>query len=167
MFITKSLNITEVPGTDLWKLNDHLVYQGRDHQFLVPAGFASDFATIPMFVQSLIPITGAHSKAAILHDFLLAGLRSHYRGISPHAPVSSVDADGIFRRTMRESGVKFVRRWLMWTGVRWGALFKPYRRAGWWQDGWKAILISIPAAPVFAVLLLVNGTLGLIERMLP
>ena len=84
-------------------------------RFVVPAGFRTDFASVPRVVTWLVPRFGAYTLAAILHDWLVTeGLRT---GV-----VTSRQADGIFRRVMRESGVPVLRRWLMWAGVRWGAL---------------------------------------------
>ncbi len=41
--------------------------QGR---LLVPAGFVTDFASVPWFAQSIISVLGRHSVPAILHDYL-------------------------------------------------------------------------------------------------
>ena len=47
----------------------------------------------------------------MLHDWLLD---------KEKPPVSRIDADGIFRRALRELGVPFLRRWIMWAAVRLG-----------------------------------------------
>jgi hypothetical protein len=62
--------------------------------------------------------------------------------------VTSRDADGIFRRVMRESGVPVLRRWLMWAGVRWGALADPQRRSGWLASAPGVVAIAVLAAPL-------------------
>ena len=54
----------------------------------------------------------------------------------------------MFRRVMRESGVPVLRRWLMWAGVRWGALTDERRRAGWWASAPGVLAISLVAAPL-------------------
>ena len=36
----------------------------------VPAGFVTDFASTPFFIQWLLPHTGLYGKAACLHDYL-------------------------------------------------------------------------------------------------
>ncbi|UOY03038.1 DUF1353 domain-containing protein [Blastococcus sp. PRF04-17] len=126
---------------ETWALVDELVYQGNRQRFVVPAGFRTDFATVPRVVTWLVPRFGAYTLAAILHDWLVTdGLRS--------GAVTSNDADGIFRRVMRESGVPVIRRWLMWAGVRWGALANPRRRAGWSSSAPGVLLISAVAAPL-------------------
>lgn len=140
-----------------WAVVEPLVYRGTRDRFVVPAGFRTDFATVPRVVVWLVPRFGRYTAAAILHDWLVTvGIES---GV-----VTTREADGVFRRVMRESGVPVVRRWLMWTGVRWGAVGDPVRGAGWWRSAPGVLAISLLAAPVvvppaslIAVALLVYG----------
>jgi hypothetical protein len=126
---------------DTWATVDPLVYRGRWDRFVVPAGFRTDFATVPRVVSWLVPRFGAYTLAAILHDWLCTeGIRS--------GTVTSREADGIFRRVMRESGVPVLRRWLMWAGVRWGALVDAQRRPGWPASAPGVLAISVLAAPL-------------------
>lgn len=135
-----SLTVRRVDA-DTWSLVDDLVYQGRRDRFVVPAGFRTDFATVPRPVTWLIPRFGAYTLAAILHDWLVTeGLRTR--------AVTSRQADGIFRRVLRESGVPVLRRWLMWAGVRWGALAHERRRSGWLSSAPGVLAISLLAAPL-------------------
>jgi hypothetical protein len=125
----------------LWEVVEPLVYRGRRDTFVVPAGFLTDFATVPRVVVWLIPRFGRYTLAAVLHDWLIT------EGIA-RGEVSSRDADGLFRRMLRELGVPPVRHWLMWTGVRWGALVDPLRRGGWWRDTPRVLALSLLAAPI-------------------
>jgi hypothetical protein len=135
-----SLTVSRVDA-DTWQLVDELVYQGRCERFVVPAGFRTDFASVPRVVTWLVPRFGAYTLAAILHDWLCSeGIRS--------GAVTSREADGIFRRVMRESGVSVLRRWLMWAGVRWGALADPQRRSGWLASAAGVVAIAVLAAPL-------------------
>jgi hypothetical protein len=135
-----SLTVSRVDA-DTWALVDELVYQGRWERFVVPAGFRTDFASVPRVVTWLVPRFGAYTLAAILHDWLCSeGIRS--------GEVTSREADGIFRRVMRESGVSVLRRWLMWAGVRWGALTDERRRAGWVFSAPGVLAITVLAAPL-------------------
>ena len=88
----------------------------------------------------LIPRFGRYTLAAILHDFLCDGL--------PSKRFTSRDVDGLFRRVMRELGVPPLRRWLMWCGVRWGALLNPRRRPGWSADALPVIGLTLVALPI-------------------
>jgi hypothetical protein len=125
----------------LWEVVEPLVYRGRRDTFLVPAGFRTDFASVPRVVVWLFPRFGRYTLAAVLHDWLITeGLRA---GV-----VSSRDADGLFRRVMTEQQVPPVRRWLMWAGVRWGALVDPLRRPGWARDAPRVLALSVLASPL-------------------
>jgi hypothetical protein len=156
-FVINPFTVTRLDAVR-WQLERDLVYRGREHQFVVPAGFVTDFATVPWWVQSLIPRTGTWTLAAVLHDFLCDTLnRAHAAPDGLRSPdgfrglvlADAREIDGLFRRVMREQHVGFLRRWLMWTGVRWGALANPARRAGWWRD---APLVLAITAVVLAVL---------------
>jgi hypothetical protein len=139
-FIKGDLTVTRY-SDDKWKLASALTYQGERDKFTVPAGYITDFATVPRIVVWLIPRFGRYTPAAILHDWLLTdGMET---GL-----VSSRDIDGLFRRVMRELDVPFVLRWLMWTGVRWGALFNSERRQGWHRDAPMVLCVSLLAAPI-------------------
>ena len=60
------------------------------------------------------------------------------------------DADGIFNRAMRELGVPYLRRWIMWTAVRWAS-----GPRSWFARGpvpfAQMLLISLPALVLLAV----------------
>jgi hypothetical protein len=135
-----SLTVRRVDA-NTWALVDRLVYLGRWERFVVPAGFRTDFATVPRVVTWLVPRFGSYTLAAILHDWLCS------QGIASGA-VTPREADGLFRRVMRESGVPLLRRWLMWAGVRWGALTTPQRRPGWWHSAPGVLGITVLAAPL-------------------
>jgi hypothetical protein len=126
---------------EFWGVEEPLVYRGRRDRFTVPAGFRTDFASVPRAVVWLIPRFGRYTAAAILHDWLCTV------GIAT-GQVTSRDADGLFRRVMRESGVPVLRRWLMWAGVRWGALTDPERRGGWLASAPGVLALSVVAAPI-------------------
>jgi hypothetical protein len=156
-----SLTVSRVDA-ERWSLVDDLVYHGRWERFVVPAGFRTDFASVPRVVTWLIPRFGAYTLAAILHDWLVStGIRT--------GAVTARQADGIFRRVMRESGVPVLRRWLMWAGVRWGALTDDRRRAGWLASAPGVLAISVLAAPLVVppALAIAPGLVvyGLAERL--
>lgn len=109
MAFTGGVVVKEISPTR-WELLKPLIYHGRRETFTVPVGFTTDFASVPRIFTWLVPPYGRYTKAAILHDFLC-----HTK------PVSRAEADGIFRRAMRELGVSFLRRWMMWAAVRAGA----------------------------------------------
>jgi hypothetical protein len=143
-------------GDDRWALTEPVVYRGSVDTFTVPRGYVTDFASIPPVVVWLIPRYGRWTPAAILHDYLLTDhLADPSEEDNPEHPVSSRDIDGLFRRVMRELGVSTPHRWLMWAGVRWGALVQRKRRAGWWRDAPAVLGLSLLALP-----LVLPGVLG-------
>lgn len=153
-------------------LQERVVYQGEHEQFVVPEGTRTDFASVPRVFAWLVPSYGRLTPAAVLHDHLWSVL-------VPAGAISSVDADGVFRRAMRELGVPFLLRWFMWAAVRWAALAEPARRPGWLRELPRVVVLTLAALPVvtvpaatilvglavFAVLeLLVFGLLRLVSR---
>jgi Protein of unknown function (DUF1353) len=98
---------------NFWRLLEPVVYEGKLDTFTVPSGFKTDLASVPRAFTWLIPRYGAYTRAAVLHDFLCET-----------KPINRSDADGMFRRVMRELGVPFVRRWMMWAAVRLGSGFE-------------------------------------------
>ena len=123
MTFLSDIRVARIAGsTSEWELIHDLVYQGNRDRFVVPAGFRTDFASIPRIFHSLIPKNGSHDAAAIVHDYLYqyqpfvpspAPLRSMQR-------ISRKDADRLFRRIMRELGTNCIRYNLMYLGVRIG-----------------------------------------------
>jgi len=99
--------VVRVVGDSDFALVEPLTYRGNRDTFVVPAGFVTDFASVPRLVTWLLPRYGAYTRAAILHDHLWE-----------RDDVTKADADGLFRRAMRELGVSAPRRWMMWAAVR-------------------------------------------------
>lgn len=147
MTFKTELQVLEV-FPDIWMLDKDLVYEGKHQTFRVPRTYYTDFASVPRFLTWLIPTTGKYTKAAVVHDYLCDTLKEYHESEAvPAHWVSSRDADGIFRRMMRELGVPKVRRWLMWAGVRWGAVFSAHRREDVWKDMHLVLLLTLLAAP--------------------
>lgn len=73
----------------------------------VPAGFVTDFASVPRFFWRLFPPTGAYGKAAVIHDYL-------YRCTELARDV----CDQIFLEAMECLGVDWVTRRIIYRAVR-------------------------------------------------
>lgn len=115
MAFKSELCMSTRPGGLRFVLDCDLVYEGKYQIFTIPAGFVTDLATVPAACTWLAPRYGLYTRAAVLHDFLCE--EAH------HGWFSRADADGIFRRVMREEGVSHPRRWMMWGAVRAGGRF--------------------------------------------
>lgn len=133
--------VVEQVSDNNWLLREAFDYTGKFETFHVPLGQGTDFASVPRVFVWFLPRYGRYTKAAILHDFL-------WRERASKGTLDYVDADGTFRRAMRELGVPFLRRWILWAAVRWGALLKPNGRKGWLKEAPRVLLVSAVAVPI-------------------
>ena len=93
-----------------WRLVQGFTYHTRRASggaIYVPAGFETDFASVPRFFWRLIPPHGCYGKASVIHDFL-------YR----KSGVSREKADAIFLEAMTVLGVPWITRTLIYAAVR-------------------------------------------------
>lgn len=127
-----------------WIVWESFSYRAERDTFTVPRGMCTDFASVPRPVVWYLPRYGPYTLAAVLHDHL-------WRDLAATGKLRYVDADGIFRRAMRELGVPVFHRWVMWAAVRWGALVKPGGRAGWSEDAPRVLLLTAVALPIMVV----------------
>lgn len=100
-------------------LVEDLRYTGKREEFVVAEGFVTNFASIPRPFWWLAAPYGKHAKAAVLHDHLWRQANA--------GEFDRSDADGIFRRALRELDVPFLRRGLMWAAVRVAGLVTSHR----------------------------------------
>lgn len=83
-----------------------------------PATFVTDLTSVPSVFGWLVPRTGRHLPAALLHDGLVSGPGQGPSYLSTTgADVDRVEANRIFRDAMADTGTGVVRRWLMWAAV--------------------------------------------------
>ncbi len=99
-----------------WTLLHPITYVTNDGRRIeVPAGYKTDFASVPRALWWLLPPFGRYLYAAIIHDRLYGQHNSgHWKDYS------RAYADRIFAEVMRASSVKVWMRWLLWAGVRAG-----------------------------------------------
>lgn len=120
--------------------------------FVVPVdseAFVSDLASVPAVFTWLVPRSGAHLPAALLHDALVAG-PAHHLGRA----VGRLEADRIFRDSMAGLGTSVARRWLMWSAVVLATIWLgDLPRARWYRTVMIATLAVVAAF----------GTLGTAE----
>lgn len=121
MRITEAFEVRELPtqreGRPCVKLLSPIEYhvgsENSQEVVTVPAGFVTDFASVPWGLWNLFPPLGLWARAAIVHDYLCEtkGLFGRY---------SSSRCADIFREAMAVVGVGVVKRNLMWAAVRAG-----------------------------------------------
>jgi hypothetical protein len=136
-------------------------YVGKTDVITIPSDFHTDLATIPRIFWAILPPNGLYERAAVLHDFGCVSL------LDGTCTLTSNDVDGLFRRVIREEqeldkfrplrrqAGDFLTRWVLWTGVRWGAVANPARRPGWARDA--PLVLAITVAGLLATATTVYG----------
>lgn len=101
-----------------WTLTEEFEYYRTDDpssKIIVPAGFVTDFASIPRAFRHILPVTGTkrnpYGKAAVLHDYIYDKncLYTYTRK----------EADDIFLEAMKAVKVSRFVRSLLYYCVRW------------------------------------------------
>jgi hypothetical protein len=138
--LSSIVNVRQVDDQD-WETLRPLLYHATTLDIQVPVGSRTDFLSVPRMFVWFIPRYGRYTKAAILHDYLCSV-------VVPAGRISRIDADGILRQAMRELGVPFLHRWIMWAAVRLGALTNPAGRKDWWKEAWRVALVAAVALPI-------------------
>lgn len=104
-----------------WVLHTDLIYRVGETKdsIVVPAGFVTDFASIPKSLQSLFSVNGPYLVAGIIHDYLYWEQGA--------GGCTRAEADGIFRLAMIENQA---------TRFEWGAMYAAVDLAGGgpWND---------------------------------
>lgn len=97
-------------GASRWVLLSPLRYELAPSKVLeVPAGFYTDFASIPRIFYISTPPIGAYDSAAVLHDYLYFAQAT-----------TRAQADAIFKQAMADCGVGWYTRTKMYLAVRVG-----------------------------------------------
>lgn len=120
-----------------FKIEQRISYRARafgdesEITVVVPADaktFSSDLTSVPTLFTWLIPRTGSHLPAALVHDGLVydAGEPQSYL-TEDNRSVTRMQADTIFRDAMADLGTSGLRRWIMWAAVTLATI-----RAGAW-----------------------------------
>ena len=91
-----------------------LIYRVKDsaNVIIVPKGFATDLASIPLPFRWILPRDGKYVSAAIVHDYLYWIQRC-----------TRSESDGVLLLAMDEYGVNIFQRWLIYAGVRIGGFW--------------------------------------------
>lgn len=127
-----ALERSEGMHPDDFRMTRRVAYLDRRHgELLVPSDpttFVTDLASVPSVFAWLVPRTGAHLRAALVHDALLEERGEGLAYIGPEMPAE--EAHRVFRDGLADSDVGLVRRWLMWTAVTLASMLNG-RGTGW------------------------------------
>lgn len=134
--------VKEKAGTQNWIVEAPFAYGGKKQVFQIHPGEETDFASVPRILVWFLPRYGTYTLPAILHDHL-------WRVEAPKGTITYRDADATLRRAMRERGVPFATRWIMWAAVRWASVFtRKGGRKGSLPDLPVMLLVTIPTLAV-------------------
>lgn len=101
----------ELIGKNKWKTIESFEYHigtyPSNEVIKVPAGFVTDFASVPRIFWSIISPVDNHGKAAVIHDYC------YQYGI-----YSRKKSDLIFKEGMKVLGTSKLKRYLMYKAVR-------------------------------------------------
>lgn len=108
--VRSQLRVEAVDDTH-WRLLESFTYDSEvaKARITVPAGFVTDFASVPRLPLAFLLTGDTAHMAAVVHDFLYS------IKIFPRET-----ADAVFYEAMRATGVPAWRAYLMWLGVRVG-----------------------------------------------
>jgi hypothetical protein len=115
MTFNDSLLLTDLGTTEngraMFRLENDLIFQQDSTSMglsvIVPAGFVTEFASVPRFLWFIFPPAGPWNRATVIHDYLCET-----------QSCSRFMADAVFREAMRELGVPRWRRIAMYWAVR-------------------------------------------------
>jgi len=112
--------VVEYLGEHKWKLVHAFEYYREPGTIKIPAGFITDFASIPKTFWSILSPYGKHGKAAVVHDYLYFINKEYDRK----------QADDIFKEAMKVLGVNWLVRGIIYNVVRWfsGGAWKKHRK---------------------------------------
>ena len=106
----KRVEDTSRDGRGTWELLAPLCFVSqRIGAGIVPAGFVTDFASVPRLPVAFFLAGGLAHAAAVVHDWLY----------TTHS-TDRATADAVFQDAAKACGVSPWRAWVMWLGVRAG-----------------------------------------------
>lgn len=104
----------EAPLRYAWTEQDYERFYLRDRAVIIPAGYVTDFYSIPAWAQGCFPKDTDPVQPAILHDYLY----TYY-----HMRLRRVQADMLFLHAMREMDVPRFKRNMFYAAVRLGGKY--------------------------------------------
>src|SRR5689334_22094891 len=148
-------------GVESFAMRRRIAYRDREvGQILVPAGpdFRTDLTSVPWLFTWLVPKTGAHLPAALLHDGLVADRDGSGSSYVADRDLPRDEADRILRDAMADTGTGPIRRWVVWSAVATATIF--VGSADWSRARGTAYRA---AAAVTIGVVLVLGTLATLD----
>lgn len=146
--------IDDDPTQEVFQLRTRIGYRDSKTgaRIVVPRTprFTTDLVSVPTLFTWLVPRSGRHLPAALVHDGLVGDEREYE--IEPDGTVDRIDADRIFRDAMGDTEVGRIRRWLVWAAVSTASLCSG-ARASWprWYRVWYWFATAVTVGCVLAL----------------
>jgi hypothetical protein len=153
-------------GREQFAMQRRIGYRDRHlGELLVPrvtGTFRSDLTSVPALFTWLVPKTGQHLPATLLHDGLVHPAGDVTYVSSAGHVVLRAEADRVLRDAMADAGTTVIRRWLVWSAV---ATVTMLSGAG---TGWsKGVALRYRATAALTILVIavlgVSATLDLFD----
>lgn len=162
---------TEEMSPQEFRLTRRIAYRDRRlGELLVPADpttFVTDLTSVPSVFAWLVPRTGEHLPAALLHDGLIGSTPEHPTYLSAEGHVVDAEAaNRVFRDAMADTGTALLRRWLMWTAVTLATMITGAGTSWSTVERWRWRLTAVGTLLVVTVLGLL-ATADLVDADLP
>ena len=109
-FFSDPLTVTKTEKGTWLVANSFRYYPLHSGPIDVPAGFETDFASVPRGLWNIFPPDGPWTQAAVVHDWLYNTKGLHL--------LTRKACDGIFLEAMAALKVPFWKRQLMYRAVR-------------------------------------------------
>jgi len=153
-------------GHEQFAMERRIAYRDRHlGELLVPratATFRTDLTSVPALFTWLVPKTGLHLPATLLHDGLIHPPGDvTYVSTEGHVVLRS-EADRVLRDAMADAGTALVRRWLVWSAVTTATMLSGAGTG--WSTGLRRYYRAIAAVTVLVIAALgVLATLDLFD----
>lgn len=142
MFNLYPLTVTQVSATQ-WSIDREVTFavggKDSDDVITVPENFITDFASVPWPASMLIPLSGQHNMAAVVHDFLysIVGWKKLPYNMKDR---TRKECDLIFLEALRACGCSWLKSQIMYRAVRIGAAIP-------WKLHKKRVLAALTGDP--------------------
>ncbi|MGW7052634.1 DUF1353 domain-containing protein [Streptomyces sp. NPDC054887] len=143
-------------GRERFTMQRRIAYRDRHlGELLVPGQtrtFFSDLTSVPAFFTWLVPKTGEHLPATLLHDGLIHPLGNPTYTSTDGRVVLRAEADRVLRDAMADAGTALIRRWLVWAAVATATMLDG-KGTGWSKRrAWYYRLTAVMTVVAIAVL---------------
>lgn len=96
---------------DKFIMGSHYRYKVLGRVIDIPKGFITDLASVPRVLKNIVNSYGKnYTRGAVVHDYLYS--------VGYKLGISRLEADNIFLEIMKERGVGFIKRQMMYRAVR-------------------------------------------------